>query len=137
MTSVQRAMRTALGALAFAAALGAAPAMAQGADAVFGVWQPADGNTHVRLSPCAEHGVCGETIWIREGADQARRNAEGFRIQGTFTRTANGWRGGRIYLPTRGRAFRTTFTPQADGRLRVRGCALRVVCETRYWTKVE
>jgi uncharacterized protein (DUF2147 family) len=132
MTSTQRILRGVL--LAFA--LCASAASAQSTDATFGVWAP-DQNSHIRLSPCAEHGLCGEVVWVRDGADAAQRNAQGFRVEGVFNRTETGWRGGRIFLPTRNRAFRTTFTPTSDGRLRVRGCALRVVCETRYWTRVD
>lgn len=145
MTSALRTLHAVFAALAVALCAGVAGAQnahaqnasLQSTDATFGVWRSDDGNAHIRLAPCAEQGLCGETVWIAESAVKARTNAAGLRVLGAFTRNDAGWSGGRIFLPTRGRAFRTSFTPQADGRLRVRGCALRVLCETRYWTRVE
>jgi uncharacterized protein (DUF2147 family) len=106
-------------------------------DATFGVWRADDGNSHIELSPCPEHGLCGAVVWVRPGAVKAQENAAGFRVIGMFSRNANGWHGGQIFIPTRGRAYRTSFNPQDENVLRVRACALHVFCETKYWRRVD
>jgi uncharacterized protein (DUF2147 family) len=114
--------------------LAAAPVEAED---VFGVWRADDGNMDIRLSACAE-GLCAEVVRISEAAPEAaRRNAEGFRVEKTFRWNGRAWTGGRVYLPSRGRAYSAKFEPLEAGRLQVQGCAHVVLCEEHVWTRVD
>lgn len=44
---------------------------------------------------------------------------------------------GTLLNPEDGRTYSGRATPQADGTLRLKGCALKIFCKTQVWTRID
>ena len=132
-----------------ACALLATPA--QAAEPPLGDWITAEGNSHVRIVPCANDAatLCGKIVWLAEPLNPEgqpkldRRNPDtalqarpilGLAIV-TGMRPAGGgkWSGGEIYDPTAGKSYNSKMNLGRPGELVVEGCVV-FLCRAQTWT---
>ena len=131
-----------------ACAMLAAPARA--AEAPLGDWVTAEGNSHVRIAPCANDAarLCGRIVWLAEplnpeGKPKLDRNNPdvvlqtrpilGLAIVSGMRPDGNGkWSGGEIYDPTVGKSYNSNMKLGAPGELVVEGCVL-FLCRAQSW----
>lgn len=141
-------MKTALVALAFAAAATAAHA----ADPVEGQWLVEGGSAKVRIAPCAgdKGRMCGTIVWLKapNGPDgrplrdannpdaaQRAKPLVGLAMIRDFKPAGPGkWAGGRIYDPGAGKTYASKMAINRDGTLKVEGC-VAVVCRAQTWRR--
>lgn len=141
------------------AALPAAAAAVDGADAILGLWETAPTDKgHARVEIRVADGVYrGRIVWLSEpefpaGDPQAgepkvdRLNPdpevrgrpilglplmEGFRYEGDRV-----WKGGRIYDPETGKTYRSNIRLDEDGSLKVRGfVGISLLGRTTVWVR--
>lgn len=129
------------------ALLGAA---AQAAEPPLGDWITAEGNSRVRIAPCANDAatLCGRIVWLaeplnQEGKPKVDRNNPDAGLQtrpilglaivtGMRPSGAGKWNGGEIYDPTVGKSYNSNMTLGAAGELVVEGCIL-FLCRGQSW----
>lgn len=130
---------------ALALALAAAPA----GEAVFGLWRtPVDGGSVIRLEPCGAS-VCGRIVTsprLRAFPDQTdvrnpdpalRRRALKDLLVLKVSPTGEGrWGDGWVYNPEEGATYRGVMERTADGRLRLKGCVVALLCQTQTWVRL-
>lgn len=137
-----------LAAIGAAALIGAPLATAEDAT---GVWATKDGNSHVKIAPCADK-LCGEIIWLKEPntpagkpkTDQNNSNESlrsrpviGLQILSGFVADgASKWKDGEIYNPEEGKTYSANMSLVKPDGLEVKGCVL-MFCQTQSWTRVE
>ena len=125
--------------LLLAAGSGAPPDIA-------GLWLTDDRKGVVRIEACGPH-LCGRIARVLDtdpavprtdvnNPDRAQRNRPivGLLTLWGFSRSGNGWQGGRAYDPKTGRSYRSTLQMNPDGSLKVTGCVL-FICQSRRWTR--
>jgi sterol desaturase/sphingolipid hydroxylase (fatty acid hydroxylase superfamily)/uncharacterized protein (DUF2147 family) len=117
-----------------------------------GEWATQGFGSKVLIGPCKDRApeICGEITWLWEPVDVdgnvildtknpdaalKQRPLIGINILEGFTYSAkhNEWRDGRIYNPEDGRRYRATIRRKNDTTLQVKGCAVRVFCQTQIW----
>lgn len=130
----------------------AGPAAAQPRADIAGRWATQGFGSLVAFEPCAgDPGAwCGRIVWLWAPADdsgrprrdlrnpdaaQRRRPLVGVQIVEGLREVSPGvWSQGRVYNPDDGRTY--TGSVLLRGRtLELRGCALKVVCETQVWRR--
>ncbi|MEM1262841.1 MAG: DUF2147 domain-containing protein [Pseudomonadota bacterium] len=119
-----------------------------------GLWATPGLGSIVELRPCAdnERKLCGRIVWVWELLDEAaepprdtknrdydRRSQPlvGLDILDNFERDGDRWRKGTVYNPADGRIYRGAIEQLPDGNLRLKGCALRVFCQTQTWVRAD
>jgi uncharacterized protein (DUF2147 family) len=122
---------------------------------VMGLWATTGFGSTVRLKPCNSGQtpieLCGTITWLWEPFDDKgaprldARNPEkssrerplvGTRILSGFRLDNNGvWRGGAVYNPDDGRSYSGTIRSMGGGSLELKGCALKVFCQTQTWRR--
>jgi sterol desaturase/sphingolipid hydroxylase (fatty acid hydroxylase superfamily) len=121
------------------------------AEPIHGEWATQGFSAKVRIEECAGGRLCGRITWLWEPNDShgrpvadAKNPEEGLRgrplvgvqMLGGFRKGAAGeWIDGWIYNPEDGRTYSATITLAPDGVLRLRGCALAVLCRTQIWRR--
>jgi uncharacterized protein (DUF2147 family) len=137
----------------------AAAADEDGAGAILGLWETADGKAHVAIGRDGE-GFHGDIVWLgqplypaddpggmagrprvdRENPDPARRGRPivGLRILSDLGYGGDGgWSGGAIYDPDSGKTYRCKARLGADGVLHLRGyIGISLLGRTTEWTRV-
>jgi uncharacterized protein (DUF2147 family) len=120
---------------------------------VDGVWLTRGGKSKVRIERCADGpGWCGNIVWLAEpsGADgRPLRDLENrdpalrgrpvlgmALLTGFARRKGDAWSGGVIYNPEDGRNYRAELRRTGARSLEVKGCALRIFCQTQQWSLV-
>ncbi len=153
---ISRAAR--VGAVLVLAAAGAVvisgKAEARGRADIAGRWATQGFGSIVEFKPCAgaPDTVCGRILWLWEDTDAAgRRRTDvhnpdrplrsrplaGVEIVRGLKETASGiWADGTLYNPDDGRTYTGTVRIR-DGQLKLRGCALNVICQTQTWRRPE
>lgn len=105
---------------------------------VEGLWRTEDETAIIRLLPCDGDmsRLCGDLVWVidDEGLDEGYL---GGRILEDFTYEDGAFRQGRLINPEDGRVYRGAITVQGDDQLDLQGCALRVFCQTRTWSRYD
>lgn len=89
-----------------------------------GTWVTASGEK-------AEIYGCGEALCIRiaTGIHKGRVIADDLKPDG------DGAYAGSLLNPEDGRVYSGRATPEGDGALRLKGCALKIFCKTQTWTR--
>jgi len=136
---------------------GIAPALADGADGVLGVWVTADGKARIEVTK-QDDVYNGSIVWLKEplypaddktapgqhkvdrkNPDQALRSRpilglpliQGFKYGGD-----NVWSDGTIYDPDSGKLYSCKLKLMMDGSLRVRGyVGISLFGRTEIWTR--
>ncbi|MBI5716793.1 MAG: DUF2147 domain-containing protein [Burkholderiales bacterium] len=121
---------------------------------IVGRWATQGFGSIVEFRPCAEDkaALCGRILWLWEENDASgrlrtdRHNPDselksrsliGIDIVRGLRETAAGtWSGGELYNPDDGRTY-TGEIHVKRGTLELRGCALRVFCQTQTWRRPE
>lgn len=128
------------------AAAALAAGSAQAAD-VAGVWMtPTKGE--VEIYHCGP-AICGKLLSSTELKKDAtlkdtRNKDESKRGRGlkglTFITGFKGgppeWKDGQLYNPEDGNTYAGSITLGADGKLKLKGCAMAVLCKTQTWTRI-
>jgi uncharacterized protein (DUF2147 family) len=109
--------------------------------AYLGTWANPSGSVHIRAARCGAL-VCGTIVFANDKAraDAARGGTTtliGTQLFEEFTsRGPREWRG-RVFVPDMNRRVTGTATLVDPNRIRVEGCAARVVCRNQVWTRVK
>jgi Delta7-sterol 5-desaturase len=129
-----------------------AAAKAQSQADLSGGWATQGFGSVVELRPCAgaPATLCGRIVWLwepRDAAGRLRTDAKnpdadlrsrplvGVEIVRGLRETAPGvWGDGEIYNPDDGRTYTGTMRLRG-GAVELRGCALKVVCQTQTWRR--
>lgn len=120
-----------------------------------GTWATEDGGGHIRIEQCGLE-LCGKIVWLREpnndqgqpkrdrhNPDPAKREQTivGMPLLQGFTPDKDEpgkWTGGTIYDPESGKLYKATLTPQADGKLSLRGyVGVPLFGRSQIWTPVK
>ncbi|MEM7741371.1 MAG: DUF2147 domain-containing protein [Pseudomonadota bacterium] len=128
-----------LSALALAAtALAVAEPPLTPMDAITGDWVTGDGSAIVRLFACERdsESLCGHMIWIEDRAWVEDRFLGG-EIIANFRFERGAWRKGQLTNPNDGNVYRGSISLDDDGQLKLKGCALRVLCQSEMWKRLE
>ncbi|MEO1042853.1 MAG: DUF2147 domain-containing protein [Pseudomonadota bacterium] len=128
-----------LSALALAAtALAVAEPPVTPMDAIAGDWVTGDGSAIVRLFACESDmdSLCGHMIWIEDPAWVEDRFLGG-EIIANFQFERGAWRKGHLTNPGDGNVYRGSISLEGDGQLKLKGCALRVLCQSEMWRRLE
>lgn len=108
--------------------------------AYLGTWQNPSGSVRIRAARCGAL-VCGTIVFANDKAKaDARRGGTdpliGTQLFEEFTaRGPNQWRG-RVFVPDMNRRVTGTATLESVNKIRVEGCAARVICRDQVWTRV-
>lgn len=113
-----------------------------------GLWQTPTNGGQVRIARCGE-ALCGTLVTsnhiradpnLRDvrNKNEAQRNRtlRGLPMLSGFTGGPTEWRGGTVYNPEDGGAYRGAITMTDDNSLRLRGCIVAPLCKTQTWTRV-
>ena len=131
------------------ALLGAAPARAQDAGEVTGIWLTQAGDAKVRVSKCGG-GICGNVIWLRDPIDPAtgkppvddknpnpalaKRPMIGLVLFSAMRPTGpNKW-SGQIYNADDGSFYASSISVSGPDSLRVEGC-VGAFCGGETWSR--
>lgn len=128
--------------------LSAAMAVPQNADAAIGRWRTETRGGIVEIQRCGAS-ICGRILTSDKlrtdpnlkdvnNKDVALRGRplRGLQILAGFTRSGNGWTGGKIYNAEDGKTYGAEVTPAGADTLKVRGCVFKPFCKTQTWTRV-
>jgi uncharacterized protein (DUF2147 family) len=128
------------------------PSLAHAAPSeIAGRWATQGFGSIVEFRPCpgAEATMCGRLVWFWAPNNGGRPRADsrnpdpalrsrpllGVEIVHGLRQAAPGvWSDGRLYNPDDGRTYTGTIRLNA-GVLELRGCALKVVCQTQIWRR--
>jgi uncharacterized protein (DUF2147 family) len=114
-----------------------------------GVWSTPGGKATIRISACGPN-LCATLIGLRKPNDKAgrpkvdKRNPDrslrsrpviGLPLARGMRPDGGGWRG-EVYNPDDGRTYAGRIERAGDGALRLRGCALKVLCQTQRLARV-
>ncbi len=119
-----------------------------------GLWSTKDDDSIIEIAPCGEY-YCGILVWLQEPIDKAgkpktdRANEDeslkdrpliGLQVLIDLAPEKNYWRG-KAYNADDGKTYDITFKP-APGRVigdkaEIRGCMLKILCQSETFTRVE
>ena len=120
------------------------------AEPPLGDWITGEGNSHVRIAPCANDAatLCGKIVWLAEpltpeGKPKLDRNNLDAALQtrpilglaivtGMRPAGAGKWSDGQIYDPTVGKSYNSNMKLGQPGELVVEGCIL-FLCRGQTW----
>jgi uncharacterized protein (DUF2147 family) len=114
-----------------------------------GTWLTADGRARVRLERCGagQDRICGYIVWMKDAADargQAYRDTYnpdpdkrarpllGHQFIMGARPAADGF-DGEVYNAEDGKSYSVLIWREAPDRLRVKGCLLKLFCQTQTW----
>lgn len=125
-----------------------AAAAAASPEAAIGRWRTETRNGVVEIASCGGS-ICGTLVTsdgiranpdLRDSKNKDEslrgRKLAGLQILGGFTRTADGWDGGKIYNAEDGGTYKATVTAAGADRLKVKGCIVWPLCKTQNWTRI-
>ncbi|MEM9286229.1 MAG: DUF2147 domain-containing protein [Pseudomonadota bacterium] len=124
-------------ALVSAAAMAATSPPPSPMDAIAGDWVTGDGSAIVRLFACADNAdaLCGNMIWIENPAWVEDRFLGG-EILADFSFDQGAWRRGHLTNPEDGHVYRGSIRLEDEDMLKLKGCALRILCQTQTWSRL-
>lgn len=114
-----------------------------------GVWATPGGKAQIRIAACGG-GICATLVGLkkpndkrgrpkvdRHNPDEARRDRPvlGMSLANGMAPDGDGWKGA-VYNPDDGRTYVGRIEVAGAGTLRLRGCALKVLCKTQVLTRV-
>ena len=116
-----------------------------------GTWLSQDGGTKIRIADCGGK-LCATVVWLDEPIDRAtgkpktdKRNPDpGKRarpllglqvVQGMAPSGPNRW-SGQVYNADDGRTYSAHLSMETDGKAKLKGCVLAVLCKNHTWTRV-
>ncbi|MEO1657484.1 MAG: DUF2147 domain-containing protein [Pseudomonadota bacterium] len=125
-------------ALISAAAMAAASQTPSPMEAVAGDWVTSDESAIVRLFACADQpeALCGHMIWIEDPAWVEDRFLGG-EIISDFRFDGGAWRKGHLTNPEDGNVYRGSIRLEEEGKLKLKGCALRILCKSETWSRLQ
>lgn len=130
-----------IAALLASALLGCASAAVAAEPAgVVGVWRNARDSVRIEISECGT-AICGVVVWANDKARESARKGGTEQLVGTnllrdFVRHGDDtWRG-RAFVPDLNRTVSGTVKLVGPNTLRVRSCALGLVCKSKIWTRI-
>jgi uncharacterized protein (DUF2147 family) len=117
-----------------------------------GMWSVRDGRARVKVDNCKddETRLCANIVWLRaderkdaqgrprsdrKNKNPALRNRPiiGLPVAYDMVRTgANSWTG-KVYDPEKGGEYKGYMKLLGDGRMKVTGCLVAFLCESKYW----
>lgn len=128
---------------------------AQTATGIVGRWATQGFGSIVEIGPCAggdETTLCGRIVWLWERKDSKGRPRTDYENPDTALRARSligveiirdlrqtapdEWGGGAIYNPDDGRTYSGRIRLE-NGALDLRGCALKILCQTQTWRRPE
>lgn len=117
----------------------AAPARAQGAAALTGIWIDHTGRGAVEITQCGAS-LCGHIAWLKEGTPTQDGNGRplcGLQIIGETKRQSDGsWDNGWIYDPERDDKFSVELRLKGQDALQVLGyMGMKMLGETYVWKR--
>ncbi|NIJ21797.1 uncharacterized protein (DUF2147 family) [Sphingomonas naasensis] len=128
--------------------LSIAAAAPQSTDSAIGRWRTETRGGIVEIQRCGAS-ICGRLLTsdkIRtdpnlkdannSNAALRGRPLRGLQILAGFTRSGDGWTGGKIYNAEDGKTYGADVTPAGPDTLKVRGCVFKPFCKTQTWTRV-
>jgi uncharacterized protein (DUF2147 family) len=115
-----------------------------------GTWLTEDGRARIRLERCgaAQQRVCGYIVWMKNPLDELGqpirdrynpdtskrvRNVLGHQLIMGLKPTPEGWFDGDIYNAEDGRLYSVMLWRDSPDRLKLRGCMLKLLCQTQIW----
>jgi len=115
-----------------------AVAVPAGAFEPTGIWEPSNRESRFEVTYCGESGdrLCAELIWIREDVQDARntRYLNTYIFENARQTAPDVWEGG-VHLE--GFTIGGSLTQLSENAMRLRACALFVLCETVDLTRVQ
>ncbi len=131
---------TKLAVLALITAGFSAPAMADDADAAIGTWLRPKTGWNVQFAPCLDNAdkLCG-TVISGEGVDKATQGpVVGVKMLFDLEKNADGTRWeGAMYDPKGGGTYAGYVKVLEDGRVKMSGCMMKIMCRSEKWEKVQ
>ncbi len=117
--------------------------------AVYGVWQSPSRGAHIEVMPCEGGAICGKLISASRPAsnpelldihnkDPAKRDRSmiGQMVFEGFKGGPQKWQGGRLYNPGDGKYYSGTISLVDHNHLKLKGCALKILCKSQTLTRV-
>ena len=106
--------------------------------AIIGDWVTSDESAIVRLFACNDEpeSLCGNMIWIAD-PEWVEDRFLGGEIIADFRFDRGAWRKGHLTNPEDGNVYRGSISLQDEGQLKLKGCALRVLCKNEMWKRLE
>jgi uncharacterized protein (DUF2147 family) len=117
-----------------------------------GTWLTEDGRARIRLEHCgaARERICGFIVWMKDPVDSrgqpfrdslnpdpAKRTRAllGHQLIMGLKITPEGRFDGAIYNAEDGESYSISLWRDASDRLKLRGCLVRLLCQTQTWTQ--
>jgi uncharacterized protein (DUF2147 family) len=135
---------------AVASAPAASPHPAGSHHSVYGVWRSPSRGAHIKITPCEGDAICGKLLSASRpesnpdlldihNKDPAKRQSSmiGQTVFEGFKGGPHKWTGGRFYNPGDGKYYAGTISLVDHNHLKLKGCALRVLCKSQTWTRAE
>jgi uncharacterized protein (DUF2147 family) len=117
---------------------------------ILGVWQSPSGKDRVEVMSCEGGAICGKLLSATptktnpnlldiHNKDPAKRKHPliGQTIFSGFKGGPKKWTGGRLYNPDDGNHYSGSITLVDAAHVKLKGCALRFLCKSLTWTRVE
>lgn len=115
-----------------------------------GTWSTEDGRARIRLERCGagQQRICGYIVWMKDPLDdrgqpvrdsynpdtsKRARNVLGHQLIMGLKPTPEGWFDGDIYNAEDGRSYSVMLWRDSSDRLKLRGCMLKLLCQTQTW----
>ncbi|MBR0932486.1 DUF2147 domain-containing protein [Bradyrhizobium jicamae] len=115
-----------------------------------GTWMTEDGRARIRLERCgaAQQHICGYIVWMKDPLDERgqpmrdssnpdaskrARSVLGHQLIMGLKPTPEGWFDGDIYNAEDGRSYSVMLWRDSPDRLKLRGCMLKLLCQTQTW----
>ncbi|MGY4478757.1 DUF2147 domain-containing protein [Bradyrhizobium sp. USDA 3364] len=117
-----------------------------------GTWLTEDGRARIRLERCgtARDRICGFIVWMKEpldphgqpfrdsfnpDPDKRTRALLGHQLILGLKLTPEGRFDGDIYNAEDGKSYSVSLWRDASGRLKLKGCLMKFLCQTQTWTQ--
>lgn len=115
-----------------------------------GTWVTEDGRARIRLERCgaAQQRICGYIVWMNAPLDERgqpvrdsynpdplkrARYVLGHQLIMGLKPAPEGWFDGEIYNAEDGRSYSVMLWRDGSDRLKLRGCMLKLLCQTQTW----
>jgi uncharacterized protein (DUF2147 family) len=143
-------MKTMLAALGVAVLAAAGTAAADDQCPACGVWQSPSRGGHIQITSC-DNAICGKLLSAAtrpksnpdlldiHNKDPAKRGLTmiGQTVITGFKGGPTKWTGGRLYNPGDGNYYSGVISLVDDNHLKLKGCALKVLCKSQTWSRVQ